>query len=615
MQRLNQSWALLIAGLASVTGVSTACSQGILVDGELTPDVARVIRLKTEDIATRTVENVSEKAEKVTQNFTAVGERLASNPLAPAARVNSPFQIDSEVIGSDQAVAKPAASSGFQPASRAIQKATTKQPATTPQQSLKAEPRTSVTAGANRSQAAPVLATEVTAPEYINLNEVASMQIAVRNNGKTQVDNVRLFAQLPDHATYSGAAPEPITNHGEYEFVIDRIAPGQSRQIRIDVVPTEKRPLEISTRVVMESSQTVAVGVRQPQLSVTIDGPMQVNVGSPTKHTVTIHNTGDGTAREVRLEANFPDQLQFVEQTGMNQVQTIEPGKKVEVIVKSLAVVAGDAELDFSATGTGCEAEPAAARVHVAQPELKVSAAGPEMNFVDRDGIYSIAVENTGEVDVDNVTVQLSIPTGMKVTTISRQAKVNERSGTLDWTFPQIKSQSSEMIQLKATATKSGDQICRIKIDSDQTREKEVQLTTVVSTRAELSVDTSVMGGPIQVGDEANFLVRIENRGTQVAKDIRVQVEIPQTMRPVDQVDGFVEESQNSILFMENALKPGDTREFKFSTLGVAAGEQVVRTILQTESSQQRIITENSVYIYEPVQARVSESLTPSIPR
>ena len=48
---------------------------------------------------------------------------------------------------------------------------------------------------------------------------------------------------------------------------------------------------------------------------------------------------------------------------------------------------------------------------------------------------------------------------------------------------------------------------------------------------------------------------------------------------------------------------------------GVVKGEHVVRSILQTAGSERKIIVEGSVYVYEINESRVSESLSPVIPR
>jgi len=237
------------------------------------------------------------------------------------------------------------------------------------------------------------------------------------------------------------------------------------------------------------------------------------------------------------------------------------------------------------------------------------------MNFVQRDGIYTISIENPGEVDVNNVSIRFDIPKGIKITTISRPAKMDARSNTLTWKFDKIESQSERNIQLKAIATSEGEKICNIVIDSDETAEKALALKTMIATRADLSIRMKNVGGPVQVGSETEFIVIVENRGSNVASDMEIQIQLPEGLRPKQPEEGIIDETTNSILFSDSNLSPGKTREFRFSAIGTVKGEQVVRSSLQSIGSEQRIISENSIYVYEPTQARVSESLSPSVPR
>jgi len=123
------------------------------------------------------------------------------------------------------------------------------------------------------------------------------------------------------------------------------------------------------------------------------------------------------------------------------------------------------------------------------------------------------------------------------------------------------------------------------------------------------------VGGPVQVGSETEFIVIVENRGSNVASDMEIQIQLPEGLRPKQPEEGIIDETTNSILFSDSNLSPGKTREFRFSAIGTVKGEQVVRSSLQSIGSEQRIISENSIYVYEPTQARVSESLSPSVPR
>ena len=62
-------------------------------------------------------------------------------------------------------------------------------------------------------------------------------------------------------------------------------------------------------------------------------------------------------------------------------------------------------------------------------------------------------------------------------------------------------------------------------------------------------------------------------------------------------------------------LEPGAKQELEFSTIGIDQGEHVVRSVLQLDGSQRRIIAEDSVFIFESDESKVGEALRPAIRR
>jgi len=625
---------LLITGLASVSFLSSANAQDLLIDGAK-EEAARVIQLKNQIEVKEAVAEVSSRT-----------TRLASNPLS---KINSPVVSSTstkltsapqvafdEIDGSN--IDNSFKPSAFKPSSfkaPSIQAPKVPQakvakvqqefsqpkvyiqnkPTPASKVSYTKKPATGVVTSAvvRRSESAPFVTTTVSVPEFVNVNEVVPVKIDVRNPGKVAVHDVKLVANLPSSVQIE-------SRHGQVQagicsFDINTLQPGESRQLTMDVVATEKQQLNIQTATTISNRSSIKVGVRQPKLSVSVEGPAQANIGSKATHIITVTNSGDGVARNVNLIADIPDWLHIVEKSGFESPESLGPGQTSKARIVTVPHQSGQAELAFAAAGKLCKAEPAEAGLRVTQPELRVAAIGPDMNFVERDGIYTITIDNPGEVDINNVEVEFAIPEGVTVTTISRQAKMDGEQGTLLWKFDQIQSQTEETIQLKAVASSEGEKYCRIRIASDETNEKEVSLKTVIATRAELSIQMQNIGGPIQVGNEATFVVVVENRGSSVANDMEIEVQLPAGMKPASPRDGVVDEESNSILFADSELRPGKIREFKFSAVGVEKGEHVVRSSLESVGSKQRIIVENSVFVYEPAQARVSESLQPSIPR
>lgn len=460
---------------------------------------------------------------------------------------------------------------------------------------------------------APVINTMIEAPRYINLNQTATMRIKMMNVGETTARQVRMIATLPEHAKFARAIPRPTNSEGQtYEFLLTNVAAKQMREVAIDLVPTQKASMDIATEVVIENTQRIAVSVREPKLKMQLKGPAVGHTGQSLKHQVVVENSGDGLAEDIRLKIKLPHELQATKSNGELVIPSIQPGRSVLVDFETLAKTAGQTAIDVMATAKGIDAQTESLDLTIHEPELEVSAVGPQMNFVNRAGIYTIKLNNSGQVDVSNVNITLQVPKGMQVTTISQDAAVDPESGVLEWSFEKIASQTEQVIQLKTLSVAAGEQVCNIAVRSNETREKEIRLSTQVATRADMSVSIKNQSGPVQVGGKAQFQVIVENKGSSSANDVTINIELPESLKPVQEGDR-TQDFGNSISFRDAQIEPGQKREFLFSAVGVNKGEHVVRSILQTAGSERRIIVEGSVYVYEVNESRVSESLSPVV--
>lgn len=457
----------------------------------------------------------------------------------------------------------------------------------------------------------------VESPKFVNLNKPATVKVNLVNTGKTAVGQVEFLVALPKSAKLISANPEPTVVDGQMlQFNLKTLSAAEKRQIILNVVPTERTQIDIATSVRTETQQNVLVAVREPQLQLSINGPSQTNLGEEVTHEIIITNTGDGVATQVNVQPQFPANLVQIKQTPSNTVAKIDPGKLTKLVYHSRAIAPGSAEIKAGVSSDdGVAPRTADLAMTIFEPTLQVSAIGPKVNFVDRNGIYTINLENKGKVAVTDILVALQVPEGLKITTISREANVDAEKGILRWQFDEVAAGSVEQIQIMALAEKEGDLVCNITVDSHETSEKQINLATRVTTRANLSVAVQNNSGPVQVGGKAIFAVELANDGSRKAVDVNVKIRLPDSLRAVASDSQKISIDGNTVTFIEPQISPGRKVTFEFSAVGLESGEHVVRTETQIEGSERHMIAEDSVFVYDIDEARVSESLKPSIQR
>ncbi len=456
---------------------------------------------------------------------------------------------------------------------------------------------------------------QIEMPAYLNLHQPANIKLTIVNNGDVAAASVKVLADIPAHAKFVKSNPAPIKmNEQRYEFQLFDLAAQQSREISIELIPTEKKPIDMSAEIVVENAQRFSVSVREPRIKLNLQGPAEVKLGQSINHKVLIENIGDGLAERVSLEAVFPNQLRLARKTGL-VIPTIEPGQKIEIEMPSQAMSAGNGEISVSISGNGIETQVGKTSIRVLQPELEIAASGPQLNFVNREGVYTIGLKNTGEANATNVAISLKVPRGLKVTTISHEAKVDAKTNTLTWNFEQIPANTERSVKFIAVATEAGQQDCIFTINSVETTAKTIHLATNVVTRPELNVKIVNLSGPIQVGGKTEFLITVENSGSSLANDVTVSIELPEALVPDRQNGVEIISLGNAMTFETEKLQPGQKKEFRFTAVASEQGEHVVKSILTSSSSTRQITSEAVIYVYELNQSRVSESVPPAVIR
>lgn len=469
--------------------------------------------------------------------------------------------------------------------------------------------------GTYESKSTPTIQTQIIAPKSIIVDQTARFMIQAINVGRTNVESVKLVVMVPEHAKFVGAVPQPTNVNGKrYEFTLNSLNVNARQNIQLDVVPTEKLPLTMGTEIQIVAQQNFAVSVQQPVLKVSVESPETVLTGKTVQHQINVTNVGDGIAEAVRINATRPEQLEVGSDPQKTLVPKLAPGQSTKFVLSSYAISEGNSNIWFQVSAKGAESQRAKAAVNVVRPELGVQLLGPSQNYLGRDGTYSIQLRNTGKMPVTKVAVDLQVPKGLAIEVISKKAKINPKDGKLSWVFDSIPGQQLQTIQFKAKSISMGNQICRVKVQTQETASKQIELGTQIMGRADLSIRVFDSGAPVGVGSESDFQIEVSNHGSQNADNVAVRVELPAGLIPINQPGYAVDTASNFITFSNATVEAGKRKIFKFKVEAVTQGEHIVRGTVSNNGSTQ-LSSENSIFVFESANAKVSEALLPEVRR
>ena len=316
----------------------------------------------------------------------------------------------------------------------------------------------------------PELRVVAKAPEKVELGQDVVLEITVSNVGTGSANEVALLEQIPEGLYHPTG---DVLNNA-----LNVIKPGEAKQLTLAlkcVEPGEHiNRLTVSAQNCETQEVDTAIKVVAPELELGIDGPSSVYLERPVMYKLMVKNSGEASAREVRLVAQLPESLAFVKTNNLGAYKENEhcvywdladlPANsdgEIELELKSTR--ADHAELVFSASGPNniaAEARKDVAIDGIAALSFNVNSS-TDLLEVGQDLEYSVQIVNSGTKASTNVILQILAPDAIEIKATDGPTDAKRIDGVIVFdNLAEIKPKSSVTYRVKAHANASGD--CRI---------------------------------------------------------------------------------------------------------------------------------------------------------
>ena len=402
------------------------------------------------------------------------------------------------------------------------------------------------------------ISTQIIAPAEINVGEKTEIRLIATNTGQQDIGSFNLVLHLPSGVEFTQSRPAVVNRAGDMAaWRIDGLAAGLNTEVTFEVVPQTKQPVLLRTELTYIDRQQLEIAVRQPQVKMTVQTVEKAIVGQSIEHRLTIWNEGDGTADELQLQLALPAEMQMIDGAGNSiTVGTLAPGESREITLHTRSANPGMQPLNWNLAGQSVNIE-VASQVAVIWPELYAELLGPKMNIPNRDGTYTINLNNPCEIAINETSVSLQIPDGMEITLLSREGQLDEKQRTITWSIGTLAPGSSESLQFKARLTGNQDQKCQVIVQSLETESNLLALETKAYIHTELKLAMKNNSGPVNVGDTVEFVIVASNTGHVDATGVDIQVEIPEWLSLAEDSSYAIDRQNSRLIFQSVDIPKG----------------------------------------------------------
>ena len=376
----------------------------------------------------------------------------------------------------------------------------------------------------------PSIRSRVSGPKQILIGREATFEIRFDNQSNiaaheviAQVD-IPSWADVVDTVASNGVIQqtEVTEQFNTYHWQLQELAGRGSETLKLNLVPRASRTLKLGVHWSHAAVDSEAVvEVQEPKLRMQISGPDEVFFNSPQVYRLTLTNPGTGMAEEVYI--NLLPPAGGNESLSQHQLGELQPGASKTVEVELPPREAGKLFVKATASALGGVTAEAEKGIFCRKPELEVDWRGSVQKYAGTVATYYLRVRNPGTAAADDVEVEVRLPGGAEFVSGSEGHIVDRAKPTLTWRVGSLLPGDDRYMELKCILNNAGTNrfsVTAATAEGDLTDTKSAEVNVIAL--ADLKLDVTDPKGPIPVGQEAVYEIRVRNRGQNTAEEVDV---------------------------------------------------------------------------------------------
>ncbi len=456
----------------------------------------------------------------------------------------------------------------------------------------------------------PRLTIQKQAPGTATVGVSHDYTIVVTNEGSTPAYDVVVEDELGGAADFVESKPVAEYNKpaGELVWNFRELKANEKKEIRVRIRPTGEGTLDGVATVRFKAQVKSATVITAPKLELLLTGPEEVKVGDEVQLTYTIRNRGSGDAANVVLRSVLPPGLKHPEGGDLEyEIENLRSGEKEDIDLTVIAAEPGELILvSAEVTSSGVSAAKARTEIEIVGAQLTLERLGPERRYVGRSATYQNIVTNESKFEATNAVVVEEVPEGMRFVSASNGGEYNPDNHRIRWTIPRIGAGKQALLEVELMAEESGQMETMVEVTENAGFRTPLTENTIVTVEDlhNVTADISRQDEPVAIGARFGFTVTIDNRGTAVARNVQMSVEVPKELKilaagtrdvPGKLFPGNVVE-YNKVL----EIQPNEQMTFQLTLQGEKAVRNArVQAYLKYDEMQDALIVSESVTVYD----------------
>ncbi len=453
----------------------------------------------------------------------------------------------------------------------------------------------------------PVISVETLGPSKITVGKEAVYQLHLVNSGEVSADGVVVHVQLPAWADLAGT--ECSVGTAQYDQVTETARPlawrvgtlpaGGRERLTLRLIPRESRPFDLAVRWDYQPAAAQAqIEVQEAKLAMQMDGPREVFYGRKELFALRLMNTGTGDAENVLITLMPIGSSDNPPAT--HRMGTLKAGEERTIEIELTARQTGELLIQVKTQADhGVRAE-LAEKVLVRRAALQVDVQGPQVQFVNAAASYRIRVANPGNAPARQVRMLVSLPAGAKYLSGIDGARLDAGDSRVVWVIETLPAGTERVFDMRCALSAQGQNRFELTATAEDDLTAASAATTRVEAIADLRLEVKDPQGPIPVGEEAVYELKVRNRGSKTAENVEVLAFFSNGIEPVAVEGGPHRIQPGQVIFQPiPAVAPGAEVSFRVRAKAEAPGAHIFRAEVHCRQLAARLVSEETTHYYQ----------------
>ena len=383
----------------------------------------------------------------------------------------------------------------------------------------------------------PQLTIQKRAPDTATVGVSHDYTIVVANEGDSPAYDVVVEDELGTAADIVDAKPvaEFDRTAGLLSWALPELKPHERKEIVVRITPTGEGTLAGVATVRFKAQVKSATVITAPKLQIEVAAPKEVKVGDEVQLQYVIRNNGTGDASNVILRSVLPPGLKHPEGGDLEyEIELLRAGDQETIDLTVVAAEPGEQiRVTTEVTASGVSADQSTTDIAIVGAQLSIERLGPERRFVGRSATYQNIVTNETNFEAANAIVVEQVPEGMRFLSASHDGEYNPDSRQVRWAIDRLLPGKQAVLEIELKAESAGQMETTVEVTENAGFRSRADENTVITVEDlhNVTADISRQDEPVAVGERFGFTITIDNRGTAVARNVQMSVQVPPELK------------------------------------------------------------------------------------